>query len=330
MGTGSSVSTGDGITAAKMNAKLEDVDQAELGTINYIEFTSGSLPAGTSVYIGEDGSGDVTINALTAKQVHIAIAGTDEFNFSGTEFELASGNNIQFLGDDDIVDSNGNELITFSATSSAVNGLQIKNAASGNAPQIGSNGASAEADIGLDILDSNGNELLRLSAVASAVNELTIKNAATGNQPIIMVSGEADTGVEIQNAAGEVMLETVSTSAPVNWLSVSNADTGNPVILLNPGEDDVGFQFQAKNAEEILDLAAVAGAKNYLQITSSATRSPQPASSISWARSRAVARSELNMRRSVATVGMLRWRYGMRGVLRYAVGSEAMTPSCDR
>lgn len=270
MGAGSSVSTGDSITAAKMNLKLEDVDDADLGTITQVVLTSGTNPAGTSIFIGADNTNDITLNALTGGDICFAINDTDAVQISATEVELTSGVKLQFLGNDGILDSAGNEVIMVEAVGSAVNYLNVKNAATADPIILECLGT---ADRGFIFQNDQDEEILILTPQAGGDTELTILNAATG-QPIIRVTGTADTGVEIQNAAGEVMLETLSTADPVNWLSVSNADSGNPVIFLNPGEDDIGFVFQAKNAEEILALAAVTDGVNEITITNSIASSP--------------------------------------------------------
>jgi hypothetical protein len=181
---------------------------------------------------------------------------------------LAATASIKFLGNTGLLDSNGNEVIMIEAVGSAVNYLNVKNAATANAIVLECQGT---ADRGFIFANDQDEEILILTPVASAVNELTILNAATGSRPIIRVTGEADIGVEIQNLAGEIMLATVSANAPVNWVQISNANTGAKPIFLNPGEDDIGFEFHAKNAEEILILAAVAAAVNEITISSAAT-----------------------------------------------------------
>ena len=247
-----------------------DLNGNHLDNAGYLIVNEVTKPAGTECYVARDNTGDTNINALTSKKVNIEIAGTDEFRFSGTAFEIASANNIQFLGDNGILDSAGNEVIMVEAVGSAVNYLNVKNAATANNIVLECLGT---ADKGFTFTNDQDEEILILTPQAGGDTELTVLNAAAA-QPIIRVTGTADTGVEIQNAAGEIMLETLSTADPVNWLSVSNADTGNPVILLNPGEDDIGFSFQAKNAEEILILAATAAATSEVTITSSATDNP--------------------------------------------------------
>jgi len=248
-------------SAAALDMLGNDLDNCGSVVLN-----TSTAPAGTEVYAVHDNAGDLTLNAKAGKEVHIAIAGTDEYDFNATAFQIASGNNIQFLGDNGMLDSNGNEAVFIEAVAGATTYLNVKNANAGNVV-LECQGA---ADLGFTFANDQDEEVLVLTPVASATVELTVLNAATGGQPVIRVTGEADLGVEIQNLAGEVMLETLSSTAPVNWIAVGNADTGARPYLLNPGEDDVGIEFRAKNNEQLLILAATAAAVNEVTITSAA------------------------------------------------------------
>lgn len=254
MGTGTAVATGDLITAAKMNLKLESFgpseEQSTFGALRLL--TSVTLPAGTVAYIGLDNTNDVTINALVGGIVAIAIAGTDEFQFDATSFIIASGNLIDFDGlaganRDLLRDVNNNELLTVFPVASAVNELEIRNAATGAGPQINAIGDDANVplllsgkgtgaiivDNGTDpvdlrlmgaaagfnnvISDLNGNELLDLQGVASAVNQFSVINAATGNTPdLLMRGGDANISMTLSaKAAGAITLRTNSTTSRV-------------------------------------------------------------------------------------------------------------------
>jgi hypothetical protein len=132
-------------------------------------------------------------------------------------------NDIKIDDGHGIQDESGNEQITFSTTESAVNEFTLKNAATGNAPQIQATGGDTNIDIDIipkgsgvvkansvevvtisgaqslsnkTIVDENGNEQLKFSTTASAVNEITLKNAATGNAPQIQATG-GDTNVDV-------------------------------------------------------------------------------------------------------------------------------------
>jgi len=70
-------------------------DNVSTGQVTLVEDV---LPAGTVCYIGRDGSGDVTANALTGKEIHLAIAGTDMLDVSGSGVEVISGGLTVTLG----------------------------------------------------------------------------------------------------------------------------------------------------------------------------------------------------------------------------------------
>ncbi len=270
-GVGSTVSTGDAITAAKMNLKLEDVDDADLGTITEIILVTGTNPAGTNIFIGADNTNDIRLNAKSGGEISFSIAGTDAVEISATEVEITAGVDIQFLGNDGILDSNGNEVILIEAVGSAINYLNVKNAATGDPIILECLGT---ADRGFILQADNDEEILILTPVAGADTELTILSANAGS-PIIRSSGTADKGVIFQNAASEPTFQVaVPGSAPVNWLTTEAGDTGVAVVLANDGEDDVGFEFHAKNGEEILILDAATAAANEVTITSGATGTP--------------------------------------------------------
>ena len=61
--------------------------------------TDGVAPAGTNCYAVRDNAGDLTLNAITAKQVIVAINNTDEYTFSATilDFNGNAADNVGFL-----------------------------------------------------------------------------------------------------------------------------------------------------------------------------------------------------------------------------------------
>ena len=238
-----------------------------LDNTGFIILNAATAPDVTEVYFVNDNAGDLTLNALDTKAVHVAVNGTDEFNFTGTALQVTASNNIQFLGNNGLLDSNGNEVILVEAVAGATTYLNVKNA-NGAAIVLECLGA---ADLGFVLQNDQDEPLLTLTPVASAVNAVTVLNAATAGRPIVRVTGEADIGLQIQNLAGEVMFATLSTNAPLNWIEVSNANTGARPFFVNPGEDDIGMEFRAKNNEEMLILAATAAAVNEVTIPSQAT-----------------------------------------------------------
>uniref|UniRef100_A0A6M3K1M8 Uncharacterized protein n=1 Tax=viral metagenome TaxID=1070528 RepID=A0A6M3K1M8_9ZZZZ len=209
--------------------------------VGFLILNAATAPAGTEVYAVNDNTGDLTLNALTGKKVHIAIAGTDEFNFSGTAFEVAAANNIQFLGDNGVLDSAGNEVVLVEAVGSAVNYLLVKNAATANPIILSCEGT---ADRGFKFENDQDEEILILTPTASAVNEITIVSAATGNKPTIMASGEGDLGMILANYDGanvEEILILTATATAVNEITITSTATTVPPSIKATGETNIGL-----------------------------------------------------------------------------------------
>lgn len=108
-------------------------------------------------------------------------------------------------------DANGNEMLEFSATASAVNHVKITNAITGANPSLEASGDDTNIDLTIggkgtgalrttspkivtSINDTNGNELIGITATSSAVNYLQLANSATGADPSITSAG-SDTNV---------------------------------------------------------------------------------------------------------------------------------------
>jgi len=129
MGTGTAVSTGDLITAAKMNLKLETLsDSDEISTFTTLRFLtdSGGLPAGTVNYIGRDNTGDVTVNALSTKTFNVAVAGTDVARFAATIVTLVLPTVNFTAAAGAVIGTTDNNIITFKTN--AINKLVINTA----------------------------------------------------------------------------------------------------------------------------------------------------------------------------------------------------------
>jgi len=127
----------------------------------------------------------------------------------------------------EILDANGNELLEFGTTASAVATLKVTNAATGNPPILSVSSSVAGADIGMTLSDTNGNELLKLSSVDSAINEITITNAAAGNKPSINQTGSGDVGLDIE---GIEIKNGVIPTATITTLTSTTATIAGAVI----------------------------------------------------------------------------------------------------
>lgn len=158
---------------------------------------------------------------------------TDYLDLIAQATELAGdatpqlGGDLDLNGNNTIVDANGNEMIVFSPTASAVNEVTITNNVAGSAPSISATGTDTNIDItlaakgtgkittsaglklGADLVvddsviyDTNGNESISFATTASAVNHVKFTNQASGDGPTVGAVGD-DTDVDLQiQAAG--------------------------------------------------------------------------------------------------------------------------------
>jgi hypothetical protein len=128
-----------------------------------------------------------------------------------------------------IGDENGNEQIIFQTTASAVNELEVTNAATGNAPSIG---ASGETNVDLKILPKGSGEIVIGTGSASATlttngthdlvldtnkgtnsSSLTITDGANGN-----ISFTANgTGAFVFNDAAYFPEATLTDASTISW-----------------------------------------------------------------------------------------------------------------
>ena len=142
----------------------------------------------------------------------------------------------------DVVDSNGNEVISFVGVASAINEVTLTNAAIGNPPIISSTGD--DTNIGINIVpkgtgaislkadtinltDSTGNEIVKLVDVASAVNELSFSNAATASNPIAEATGDAtNIGIDIKPKGTGVVRILGTSTASAELRLLEDTDNG--------------------------------------------------------------------------------------------------------
>jgi hypothetical protein len=196
-------------------------------TIKTSSGTGITITQGAAVFLQCDGSNgvkkvtpEITISTgAVAGGIDIVVDTTPQL---GGDLD-ANGHNIGFDDGTGILDDDGNEQLIFQKTASAVNQLEVTNAATGNAPSLGvaggdtnidllvapkgsgkvriggnldANGKNIEMDDATGILDDSGNEQLIFQKTASAVNQLEVTNAATGNAPQLGAAGD-DTNIDL-------------------------------------------------------------------------------------------------------------------------------------
>ena len=147
-----------------------------------------------------DGSDDITLatidtSANTVNFIDSAVASdlvNDTSPQLGADLDTNSFNikidDAHFIADDD-----GNEQLIFQKTASAVNELEITNAATGNAPSIG---ASGETNVSLNILPKGTGKIVVGTGAASAslssngANDLVLEtNSGTNSGNITLTDG---------------------------------------------------------------------------------------------------------------------------------------------
>lgn len=206
----------------------------------------------------------------------------------------ANGSNIGFDDATGIEDDSGNEQLIFQKTTSAVNHIEITNAATGNGPSVAAAGDDTNIDLSLSgkgtgtvdigsneikfdsgngIVDGNGNEALTFTTTASAVNELTIANAATGGEPTISATG-GDTNVSINlSPKGTGTVNVLGTSdAGATIRLFEDTDNGSSSVGLKapdsiasnvtwtlPSADGTSGQFLSTNGSGTLSWASGGG-----------------------------------------------------------------------
>jgi len=159
-------------------------------TSNGVEIASGSTQAVT----GDGGAGSGVFKSLTGALVNDSapqLGGNLDTNSNNVLFDDA-----HFIGDE-----NGNEQIIFQTTSSAVNQIDVTNAATGNAPQISATGGDSNVNLKLAAKGTGKLELASDLQVNGTTNNWTIE-VDSNDHLIFKYNGTAvlaiqDTGVVI-------------------------------------------------------------------------------------------------------------------------------------
>lgn len=173
--------------------------------------------------------------------------------------------------DSPVTDANGNTIVGFNSTTSAVNYLTLTNNTTGNAPTMSVFGT--DSNIGLVFqtkgsgqfawIDGNAANLFKTATVSSAVNYLTLGNAATGNNAYILATGsDANQGINLRPlGTGTVnILGTASSAAELRLFE----DTDN-------GTNYTGFKAAASQAASVTyTLPSADGTNTYVLSTDGA------------------------------------------------------------
>lgn len=175
----------------------------ENNAVNYVEISSKA--AGLYPGVAAQGT-DVDIN------IQLTPKGTGKVQAVG---DLKLDTNL-------IVDSNENSAIGIIATGSAVNYVQVTNAATGNSPTIEAVGTDADVDLnltpkGIGSVIANSELFVGSNLVFQTVDsEIWVESPTTGGKAAIKLSSEDDT---------------------VNYVHITGTATGNPPTIVATGTD---------------------------------------------------------------------------------------------
>ncbi len=150
--------TGQGVSieVAGIAEYLFDTTQADFNNNNLIGVDGFSLVGNITMVLTQEilwpdntrritmTSGGLIIEVPSGSSHSLEVNSVVEYEFSSTIADF-NGNNIQDVSN--ILDSNGNELLTFTTTASAVNELTIKNAATTAAIELQATGGDANIDV---------------------------------------------------------------------------------------------------------------------------------------------------------------------------------------
>ena len=155
-----------------------------------VALVEGTAPAGTVCYLVRDNTGDVTVNALTGKEVHIAINNVDILDI-GSGVEVKSGG----------------LLVTLGGTTITAGGLTIN---AGGANIEGSvNIVGATAIVGDTAITGN----LAVSGNLSFGGNWTVGNTLTVDELILDTDGAAPAGTNcylVRDNAGDLTANTIT------------------------------------------------------------------------------------------------------------------------
>jgi len=173
-----------------------------------------------------------------------------------------------------IGDENGNEQIVFQTTSSAVNQIEVTNAASGSGVQIASTGGDTNID--LKLLPKGSGQVVIDGNVGIESGLIDLKNAGSVSQIKFYCESSNAHAQILQGAphseAASNSLTLPSTGGNVDLVSTASTATLTNKTLTAPKIADGGFIADA-NGNELVVFQTTSSAVNQLEITNNASGS---------------------------------------------------------
>jgi hypothetical protein len=216
------IETGGGIKDENGNEQL--LFSTTASAVNEITFKNAATGNGPQVQAtGDDANIDISLVPKGTGVIQIS-ANLD-----------TNGNDITIDDTHGVVDENGNEQLSFSTTASAVNEVTIKNAATGNGPQIQATGGDSNIDL---LLVPKGTGAVNLAD--NILLRPLIKDYGEEVNAIGSIGGGTQ---DIDLEAGNVVTATVDTSETTFTFSnaLANDASSFTLILTNGGSQTVNW-----------------------------------------------------------------------------------------
>jgi len=257
--------------------------------------TSGSF---TVQFKYATGSGDSFTFSATDKGTKIVFASGNPDTTNPKILEISTGSDVvddttpqlggnldtnshNILFDDAhfIADENGNEQIIFQTTSSAVNQIDVTNAATGNAPSISATGDDSNIDLAL-IPKGTGETKVGTGAAAATVtssgaHDLVLDtNSGTNSSSITITDGANGDITLAPNGSGVVQVSGNSTQAGTikitedtddgtNFIALKAPTLASDVTLTLPATDGNADEFLKTDGSGVLSFGAVSGGTSW-------------------------------------------------------------------
>lgn len=167
---------------------------------------SDTTPATDYLRIGAHSGTAADIDVVGGTTLNLKIAGTAEVLMTASVLDLTS-TNLQMQASGKILDDNGNELVSFVETASAVNELTVTNAATGNPVALSATGG--DTDVGITIaskgagyarVTTGGFQVHSTAAVTATADGTGTGLIPAGTSFVVVTSDNADKQISLPAA----------------------------------------------------------------------------------------------------------------------------------